>query len=198
MVHANSRLARRIDVDGRQLIDEGPGAGIHGVKHAALCHSREGNAQRHPRPCQLHSHSTCQPHTRPETGSSMHQQSLLLLLATQVSQSVYHTFSSHLGLIRCLTQIIRVSTQHHIQRTTRNFGDIHKVPNKKNCISCAHGTADSAVWWRVMQHQNQAALSPCLRAPRIAVHLRSRAGRTSWQSRLSAPVAPQSPTARTL
>ena len=44
-----------------------------------------------------------------------------------VSQSVDYIFSSHLGLIRCLTLIVRVSTQHHIHTFTNELGDIHKI-----------------------------------------------------------------------
>ena len=44
-----------------------------------------------------------------------------------VSRSVDYTFSSHLGLIRCLTLIVRVSTQHHIHTFTNELGYIDKI-----------------------------------------------------------------------
>ena len=46
---------------------------------------------------------------------------------SHVSQSVDYIFSSHLGLMRCLTLIVRVSTQHHIHTFTNELGDIHKI-----------------------------------------------------------------------
>lgn len=39
------------------------------------------------------------------------------------SQSVSYTFSSHPGLVRCLTLIINVSTQHRIRTFTENLGE---------------------------------------------------------------------------
>ncbi len=44
-----------------------------------------------------------------------------------VSRSVDYTFSSHLGLMRCLTLIVRVSTRHDIQTFTQEPGNIHKI-----------------------------------------------------------------------
>jgi hypothetical protein len=41
-----------------------------------------------------------------------------LATAVSVSQSVHYIFPSHLGLIRCLTLIVRVSTQHYIDTFT--------------------------------------------------------------------------------
>ena len=41
--------------------------------------------------------------------------------------SVDYIFSSHLGLIECLTLIVRVSTQHHIHTFTNELGYIHKI-----------------------------------------------------------------------
>ena len=48
--------------------------------------------------------------------------------------SVDYTFSSHLGLIRCLTLIVRVSTQHDIHTFTEKLGNKHKIilPKKLN------------------------------------------------------------------
>ncbi len=40
-------LAGRVDIDGGQLVNEGSGARVHGIQHAALRHARKGNAQRH-------------------------------------------------------------------------------------------------------------------------------------------------------
>ena len=40
---------------------------------------------------------------------------------TWFSQPVDYIFSSHLGLIRCLTLIVRVSTQHHSMHSQRNL-----------------------------------------------------------------------------
>ena len=39
----------------------------------------------------------------------------VLTAVAQVGQSVNYTFSSHLGLITCLTLVVRVSTRTHIQ-----------------------------------------------------------------------------------
>ena len=44
-----------------------------------------------------------------------------------VNQSVKSALSSNLGLIRCLTLIVRVSTQHHIQTSTGKLRGIHKI-----------------------------------------------------------------------
>ena len=52
---------------------------------------------------------------------------ILNLVRLPLSQSVDYTFSSHLGLIRCLTLIVRVSTQHHIHAFTNKIGDIHEI-----------------------------------------------------------------------
>jgi hypothetical protein len=45
------------------------------------------------------------------------------------SQPVDYIFSIHLGLIRCLTPIVRVNTQHDSQTFTKKVGlpDIHKI-----------------------------------------------------------------------
>jgi hypothetical protein len=46
-----------------------------------------------------------------------------------ISQSVdyMYIFSSHLGLIRCLTLIFRVSTQHHMHTFTNELGYPDKI-----------------------------------------------------------------------
>ncbi len=44
----------------------------------------------------------------------------------QVSQSVDHTYSSHLGLITCPSLIVRVSTQYHIQTCLETPGRTHR------------------------------------------------------------------------
>ena len=58
-----------------------------------------------------------------------------------VSQSVDYTFSSHLGLIRCLTLIVRVSTQHDIHTFTEKLGNTHKIilPEKLTLVSSPPG-----------------------------------------------------------
>jgi hypothetical protein len=43
-----------------------------------------------------------------------HEASVILVYCVHVSQSVNFTFFSHLGLIRCLTLIVRVSTLHQM------------------------------------------------------------------------------------
>ena len=43
------------------------------------------------------------------------------------SHSARYTFSGHPGLIRCLTLIVNVSTQHHIQTFKHILGDNHKI-----------------------------------------------------------------------
>jgi hypothetical protein len=40
---------------------------------------------------------------------------------------VDYIFTSHLGLIRCLTLIVRVSTQHQSHTSTEKLGCIHKI-----------------------------------------------------------------------
>lgn len=52
-----------------------------------------------------------------------------------VSQSVDYIFSSQQGLIRCLTLIVTVSTQHHSPNIPREHGYIHKINlPKKNRV----------------------------------------------------------------
>ena len=50
-----------------------------------------------------------------------------------VSQSIDYIFSSHLGLIICLTLIIRVGTQHHVDTFTQKPEHTHKVILPKKC-----------------------------------------------------------------
>jgi hypothetical protein len=52
-----------------------------------------------------------------------------------VSQSVNYNFSSHLGLIRCLTLIVRGSIQHHMHTFTNELGYPDKVCPAKRSVS---------------------------------------------------------------
>ncbi len=68
-----------------------------------------------------------------------------------VSQSVEYTFSSHLGLTRYLTVIVRVSTQHHIHAFTGKFGYTHKVIQPKELKNLTGALHMGARWrprWR--------------------------------------------------
>jgi hypothetical protein len=59
------------------------------------------------------------------------------------SQSVDHIFSSHLGLIRCLTLIVGVSTQHHIHTFTIEFEYPDKIVLPKELY---HGWNPAQAW----------------------------------------------------
>ena len=65
-------------------------------------------------------------------------------LHRSVSESVAYIFSSHLGLIRCLTLIVTVdvSTQHHIHTFREKLGYTHKIILTKelfNVLTCQAG-----------------------------------------------------------
>ncbi len=59
--------------------------------------------------------------------SSIHPAPHLYRMDALVKQSVDYTFSSHLGLIRCLSLIVRFSTQHPIHTFTEKLGNTHKI-----------------------------------------------------------------------
>ena len=54
--------------------------------------------------------------------------------AQSLGQSLDYTLSSHLGLIRCVTLVATVGTQHHIQTSTGTPEDIHKIILPKHRI----------------------------------------------------------------
>ena len=68
-----------------------------------------------------------------------------------VSQSVDYTSSSHLGLIRCLTLIVRVSNKHHMHAFTDELGYIQRSSCQKNCTMVGtpnnRGTLASSWMW---------------------------------------------------
>ena len=73
---------------------------------------------------------------------------LLVFNVSLLSQTVY-TFSSHLGLIRCLTLIVKISTQHDIHTSTESFvpqtlltRSVHTGVTLLSLLTCAR-----RCWW---------------------------------------------------
>ena len=55
-----------------------------------------------------------------------------------VSELVDYTFSSHLGLNRCLILIVRISTQHDIHAFTEELGNTEKIILSKKLHHSRH------------------------------------------------------------
>ena len=108
---------------------------VHAVSHTMPCASAStglqprSNAHRDPATRQSPAPLVL---TTPACGAARcsicsHRPSPLQPVSQSVNQPVSYTFSSHLLLNRCLTLIIRVSNQHHIQIFTQKLGGIHTI-----------------------------------------------------------------------